>query len=158
MSGRARGWLVVGGAVVVVGLAALLAAGDDAAPQTIDDRVREIASGLRCPVCQNLSVADSPSRLAGEMRTEIETQLLAGRTPEAVRAYFVERYGEWVLLAPPRRGLNLVPWLVPVVGVIAGIAIWLVLVRRRATPAGSTVTSSERARIERELGGLEETG
>ncbi len=149
---------MVGGAVAVVGLAALLAAGDGAAPQTIDDRAREIASGLRCPVCQNLSVADSPSRLAGEMRTEIETQLLAGRTPEAVRAYFVERYGEWVLLAPPRRGLNLVPWLVPVVGVIAGIAIWLVLVRRRATPAGSTVTSGERAAIERELRGLEESG
>ena len=158
MSARARGWLVVGSAAAVVGIAALLAPGGSGAPRTTDDRVHEIASELRCPVCQNLSVADSPSRLAGEMRTEIETQLLAGRTPEQVRAYFVERYGEWVLLAPPRRGLNLVPWLVPVVGVIAGIATWLVLVRRRTAPAGRPVTSGERARIERDLRGIEEPG
>jgi cytochrome c-type biogenesis protein CcmH len=158
MSGRARAWLVVGGAAAVIGLAALLAPGESGAPTTLDDRVHEIASGLRCPVCQNLSVADSPSRLAGEMRTEIEAQLLAGRSPEQVREYFVERYGEWVLLAPPRRGLNLVPWLVPVVGVIAGVAIWLVLVRRRAAPAGQAVSSGERSRIERELRGLEEPG
>ena len=157
MSGRARAWLVVGGAAAVVGLAALLAR-SGGAPSTIDDRVHEIASGLRCPVCQNLSVADSPSRLAGEMRTEIENQLLAGRPPEQVRAYFVERYGEWVLLAPPRRGLNLVPWLVPVIGVIAGIGVWLVLVRRRASPDRQVVTSGERARIERDLRGLEESG
>ncbi|MCI0632870.1 MAG: cytochrome c-type biogenesis protein CcmH [Actinobacteria bacterium] len=158
MSGRARAWLVVGGAAAVIGLAALLAPGGSGGPSTLDDRVHEIAYGLRCPVCQNLSVADSPSRLAGEMRTEIETQLLAGRSPEQVRAYFVERYGEWVLLAPTRRGLNLVPWLVPVVGVIAGTAIWLVLVRRRAAPARQAVSSGERSRIERELRGLEEPG
>ncbi len=158
MSGRARSWLVVGGAILVVGLAALLASGGSDGSPTIDDRVHEIASGLRCPVCQNLSVADSPSRLAGEMRTEIQAQLVAGRSPEQVRAYFVERYGEWVLLAPPRRGLNLVPWLVPVVGVIAGIAIWLVLVRRRSAPDPQAVTSGERARIDYELSGLEEPG
>ena len=126
-------------AIAVVGLAALLASGgSDAEPPTLDERVHEVGAGLRCPVCQNLSVADSPSRLAGEMRTEIETQLRAGRSPDQVRAFFVDRYGEWILLAPPRRGWNLLPWAVPVVGVLAGVALWVVFVRRRAPgpPAG----------------------
>jgi cytochrome c-type biogenesis protein CcmH len=126
-----RPWLLLVGAVAVVVLAAVFAPsgrGDG----TLDDRVREIASGLRCPVCQNLSVADSPSRLAGEMRSEIGAQLEAGRTPDQVRAFFVERYGEWVLLAPTREGLNLLPWLVPIVGVVLGLGTWVYLLRRRS--------------------------
>jgi cytochrome c-type biogenesis protein CcmH len=135
VSGRARSFAVLGGAVVVVGLAALLAAGGDARPATMDERVHEIAAGLRCPVCMNLSVADSPSRLAGEMRSEIESKLRAGERPEEIRAFFVDRYGEWILLEPVRRGLNLIPWLVPVVGLTVGVALWAGLVRRRGEPA-----------------------
>lgn len=130
MSGRARSWLILAAAVAVVIVAAVLAPSGRGG-DSLDDRVREIASGLRCPVCQNLSVADSPSRLAGEMRSEIGAQLEAGRTAAQVRAFFVERYGEWVLLAPTRRGLNLLPWLVPVVGVAAGVVLWISLLRRR---------------------------
>jgi cytochrome c-type biogenesis protein CcmH len=122
--------LALAAAVVVVVLAAVFAPGGRGG-DTPDERVRDIASGLRCPVCQNLSVADSPSRLAGEMRSEIESQLEAGRTPDEVRAFFVERYGEWVLLAPTREGLNLLPWLVPVVGVVLGVGLWVHLLRRR---------------------------
>jgi cytochrome c-type biogenesis protein CcmH len=158
MSPGRRSALLLVAALAVVGLAALLASGGSDEPRTLDDRVHEIASGLRCPVCQNLSVADSPSRLAGEMREEIESQLQGRRSPEQVRAYFVERYGEWVLLAPSRRGLNLLPWLVPVIGVLAGVAIWVSLFRRRVTVEDVATTSSERARIDRELQGLEEPG
>ncbi|HYG72974.1 MAG TPA: cytochrome c-type biogenesis protein CcmH, partial [Actinomycetota bacterium] len=102
-------------AVVVIGVAIAIAAGrgDDAAAVSIDARAQEIAAGLRCPVCQNLSVADSPSRLAGEMRAEIVSRLRAGASPDDVRAYFVDRYGAWILLEPPRHGFDLIPWLVP---------------------------------------------
>jgi cytochrome c-type biogenesis protein CcmH len=122
--------LILLGAVAVVALAAVLAPGGGDAG-TMDDRVREIASGLRCPVCQNLSVADSPSRLAREMRSEIEARLRAGDTPDEVRGFFVTRYGEWVLLAPTREGLNLLPWLVPIAGVFLGLAVWVLILRRR---------------------------
>jgi cytochrome c-type biogenesis protein CcmH len=122
--------LILLGAVAVVALAAVLAPGGGGAG-SMDDRVREIASGLRCPVCQNLSVADSPSRLAREMRSEIEARLRAGDTPDEVRGFFVTRYGEWVLLAPTREGLNLLPWLVPIAGVFLGLAVWVLLLRRR---------------------------
>ena len=121
MSGRTRSFVVIAAAFAVVALAALIASGGSVGHGTLDERVHEIGAGLRCPVCLNLSVADSPSPLAGEMRTEIETQLRAGRTPEQIRAFFVDRYGEWILLSPPRHGWNLLPWAVPIVGLVAGV-------------------------------------
>jgi cytochrome c-type biogenesis protein CcmH len=128
---RARPWVLVAGAVTVVVAATLLASGGAGAEPTVRERAQVLAGELRCPVCQNLSVADSPSRLAGEMRTEIEERLAAGETEQDVRDFFVERYGEWVLLSPTRRGLNLVPWLVPAAALLVGAGMWGVVVRRR---------------------------
>ena len=158
MSGRTRSFVVIAAAIAVVALASLIASGDSGGHQTLDERVHEIGAGLRCPVCQNLSVADSPSKLAGEMRTEIETQLRAGLSPEQIRAFFIDRYGEWILLSPPRRGWNLLPWAVPIVGLVAGVALWVAFVRRRAPRTASEVTATELRRIERELADLEEPG
>lgn len=131
MSRGMRAWVPLALAVAVLGGAVLLATRGDEPPTTIADRAQSIAAELRCPVCQNLSVADSPSRLAGEMRAEIDGQLRAGRTDEEVRSYFVARYGEWVLLEPTREGLNLLPWLLPVAGLLAGLGAWLAVVLRR---------------------------
>lgn len=156
--------LVAAGAVVAAALFVAAAAGHGV--QTIEERTQEVASGLRCPVCQNLSVADSPSGLAGEMRHTIEMQLRAGRSPAQIRAFFVERYGEWVLLEPSRHGLNLVPWLVPILGLAAGG--WLLVRSVGSRPRGSWTPSApahevptrlsaeEHERIERELAALEE--
>lgn len=165
MSGRARSIALIVGAVVVVGLAAVLASARTGRTESLADRAHEIAAGLRCPVCLNLSVADSPSGLAGEMRTEIATRLRAGRSPEQIRSFFVDRYGEWILLEPPRRGLNWVPWAVPVVALVAGVAIWMTAIRRRR-PSGEhhhvdpdpRPTNAERERIDRELADLQEPG
>ena len=165
MSGRARSSALIVGAVVVVGLAALLASTRTGRTESLADRAHEIAAGLRCPVCLNLSVADSPSRLAEEMRTEITTRLRAGQSPEQIRAFFIDRYGEWILLEPPRAGLNWVPWAVPIVALVAGIAIWMMVIRRREPgrdqgPAGTDpdLSRDERERIDRELADLQEPG
>ena len=147
-----RTWLLVVGATVVIVAAALLARGGGE-PATIEDRAQAIAAGLRCPVCQNLSVADSPSRLAGEMRAEVEGQLRAGRTDDEVRAFFVARYGEWVLLEPR----SLLPFLVPIVAVLVGVGAWaVVVVRRRPRAERTEVTDAERRRIDGDLRSLEE--
>ena len=127
-----RALLAIGAAVIVFAVALAVAGGSDGAGASIDARTQAIAAGLRCPVCQNLSVADSPSQLAGEMRTEIADRLRAGATDDEIRAYFVQRYGEWVLLEPPKRGFDLIPWLVPVVGLLVGVGIWFALVRPRS--------------------------
>ena len=102
-----------------------------------DDAVTAVARQLRCVVCQNLSVADSPSEMARQMRDVIREQLATGRTPAEVRQYFVARYGEWVLLAPPVRGFNLLLWGLPFVGLVGGLGLALAAARRwsrRATP------------------------
>ena len=107
-------------------LICLLTLVPQAAPSNLDEEVREIALQLRCPVCQNLSVGDSPSELANEMRGLIREQLQTGKSRTEVMEYFVERYGEWILLAPPKRGFNLVVWVLPFVLIpVGGVAVYL---------------------------------
>jgi cytochrome c-type biogenesis protein CcmH len=94
----------------------------------LDALTRQVASQLRCPVCQGLSLADSPSELALEMKDVVRDQLASGRTPDEVKQYFVAKYGEWILLEPERRGVNLLVYALPVLAVVAGLAvIWLAL-------------------------------
>ena len=129
-----------------------------AAAAPVDERtVHAIALDLRCVVCQSLSVADSPSETANQMRGIIRERLAAGDTPDQVRAYFVERYGQWILLAPPRRGFDLLVWVVPFVALAAGLVLVLAMVRRWSRRARSsraeieTVDDATRARIAREM-------
>ena len=85
-------------------LATLVLLTGAAAAVPVDEKtVHDVAAQLRCVVCQSLSVADSPSETANQMRGIIRERLAAGESPAEVRAYFVEKYGEWILLAPPSR-------------------------------------------------------
>ena len=128
--------------------------GAHAAGSDVEDRVREIASELRCVVCQNLSVADSPSDLAKEMRNVVRDQVQQGKSREEVQAYFVSRYGEYVLLAPPKRGFNLLVWGLPFLAVLAGGGV-VYLVARRWTEQKAedrpTVDPAYAERVRREL-------
>ena len=117
-------------AVAVIGGLLLTFAMHAHADQALEDRVRAIASELRCVVCQNLSVADSPAEMAVQMRDIVREQLQAGKTPDEVRAYFVSKYGEWVLLAPTARGFNLTVWILPFVVLLAGLAFAAWFLRR----------------------------
>ena len=100
------------------------------APPTQADSALEamttvLASELRCPVCQGNSIQDSPSELAQQMRDLIRDQLRSGKTPDEVRAYFVDKYGEWILLAPKAEGLNLIVYIVPFVALlVGGLVVW----------------------------------
>lgn len=120
----------------------------------LEDQVREIASELRCVVCQNLSVADSPSDLAKEMRNLVRELLQQGKSREEIQAYFVSRYGEFVLLAPPKRGFNLLVWGLPFVAIVVGAwGVYLVARRwteRREEPAPA-VDPAYAERVRREL-------
>jgi cytochrome c-type biogenesis protein CcmH len=120
-----------------------------------EDTVHDVASQLRCVVCQSLSVADSPSETAHEMKGIIRERLGAGESPEQVRAYFVEKYGNWILLSPPRQGFNLLVWVVPFAGLGLGLVLVLIVVRRwsrrPAAPAAPPLDPAMRARIRREM-------
>ena len=120
-----------------------------------EDTVHEVAAQLRCVVCQSLSVADSPSETAHEMKDIIRERLVAGESPEQVRAYFVEKYGNWILLSPPRQGFNLLVWVVPFAGLGLGLVLVLIVVRRwsrRPAPTQAPpMDPAMRARIRREM-------
>jgi cytochrome c-type biogenesis protein CcmH len=124
-------------ALVVPALASTLRAQADS---LLDARTAAVASTLRCPVCQGESIQDSPSELAQQMRSVVRDRLRSGESPEQVKAYFVSRYGEWILLEPKMSGLNVLLYAVPVILVIGGLALVVILVRRWTTPADSTVS------------------
>lgn len=96
----------------------------------IEDRTREISTELRCVVCQNLSVADSPSEMAQQMRAVVREQLQAGKTPEQIKEFFVSKYGEWVLLKPKTTGFSALLWILPYAALLIGIIAALWFIRR----------------------------
>ena len=109
--------------VLLLGLAAVAQPGAAPAERTREAEMREIARGLACPVCEGLSVADSPSPLATQMREAILRRLEAGETRDQVVGYFVERYGEGILFEPPKRSFGLLIWWVPVLALLVGGAV-----------------------------------
>lgn len=96
----------------------------------LEEQAQLLAAELRCPVCQNLSVGDSPAEMANQMRELVREKLKNGESPEQIRAYFVSRYGEWILLAPKRQGFNWVAWLLPFGAILGGVGVIGFVVRR----------------------------
>jgi len=97
--------------------------------QTLDQRVHDVASQLKCLVCQGESVADSPATLSLQMRGVIRQQLQSGKSEQEVIQYFVSRYGDRILLSPPWQGLTLLAWLVPIALMIGGVLLLFVVLR-----------------------------
>ncbi|GAC1702656.1 MAG: hypothetical protein NVS9B6_19080 [Candidatus Limnocylindrales bacterium] len=127
-------------ALVLAVVAILAAAGWAARPQTVTDaqRVERISAELRCPVCQGLSVQDSPSETAREMRDQVARRVAEGRSDDAIRAEFRQAYGDWVFLAPSLAGPSGLVWLVPLLLVIGGGAVALGRVRQPPATAANT--------------------
>jgi len=91
--------------------------------KTLDQRVYNVASQLKCPICQYESVADSPSSLAQNMRLVIRQQLQAGKSEQEVTQYFINSYGNQIVWSPPQQGFTLLAWIVPVVLLLGGVVL-----------------------------------
>lgn len=143
-------------ALVVLAVSVVTAGVREAKPASLNEQMYEIASGLRCPVCRNLSVADSPSLLAEEMRSTITQRLRAGQNAEQIRAYFADRYGEWILLDPRGGGVGWVLWLAPPVALIAGLVVVGRVLRSRRPAPVEALSESDREGIMLELSRMPE--
>jgi len=81
---------------------------------------RELMVTLRCVVCQGQSIADSDASMAGDMRALVRSRIAAGETPAVIRAWLVERYGDYVTYDPPLRAATWPLWLAPVALLVLG--------------------------------------
>jgi cytochrome c-type biogenesis protein CcmH len=114
-----------------------------------EQRLKALAEELRCLVCQNQTIADSNAPLAVDLRNQIRGQIAQGASDAQIRAYMVERYGDFVLYSPPFRATTALLWLGPMLLVAGGVAAFALVVRRRraqASPPG--MDASRRSEIE----------
>ncbi|EJL29663.1 protein involved in biosynthesis of c-type cytochromes [Caulobacter sp. AP07] len=142
---------------ILAAVACLAGAAADPADRLPDPaqeaRARAIFREVRCLVCQNESIDDSEAALAGDLRSIVRDQVKQGRNDSQIRAFLVERYGEFVLLKPPFSPGNALLWATPVVALVLGAVLMIVLLRRRAapSPAGEdpeALSQAEEARLQ----------
>jgi cytochrome c-type biogenesis protein CcmH len=149
-------WLPVvalGLVIAVAGIVVTVVTAPGAAP-THAERAAALAAELRCPDCQGLSVADSPTASAREIRRQIDELVAGGATDDEVRAHFVARYGEWIRLAPSSTAL----WLIPFGVLLAGGALlvaWLLRRPRSAAMEDATPTEAQRRAVRDEAEALD---
>ncbi|HEU0003914.1 MAG TPA: cytochrome c-type biogenesis protein CcmH [Ktedonobacteraceae bacterium] len=105
------------------------------ASESLDQREHDVASQLKCPVCQGESVADSPSTISQQMRGVIRQQLQQGQSEQQIIQYFVSRYGNSILWSPPKQGFTMLAWIIPI-AILLGGALLLMLVLRGWLTAG----------------------
>lgn len=141
--------MFIGGAVLAAGanplamehtllVASVSQSAQQLSDSALDARTSAVAGELRCPVCQGVSIQESPSELAGQMRAVVRDQLRTGRTPDQVKAYFVSKYGEWILLEPKPRGFNLIVYALPAAVILGGLGVVVFAVRRWTRAETST--------------------
>ena len=90
-------------------------------------RARALMEELRCLVCQGQSIADSDAEIAGDMRSLVRSRIAAGESPQQIRAWLVERYGDWISYRPTAAPIGWPLWGAPLVLLLIGV----LLIRRR---------------------------
>ena len=118
-------------------------AADD--PQ-LDKRVMELAENLRCLVCQNQTIADSPAELATDLKKQIREKMKQGMSDRDIIDYMVARYGDFVLYRPPLKGTTMLLWFGPLLFLAAGLAALFYRLARRRKNVGMELSDVDRAR------------
>jgi len=120
------------------------------APASVEAQSPEvfaIGEQLRCPVCQGMPIAESPSSMAQDMMQRVRDMHAQGKSREEIFNYFVARYGEWVLLSPRAEGFSLTVWLAPPLALVVGAAIWWWWLRKRTGGPVSPGASAQAPRF-----------
>ncbi len=111
-------------------------------PQPASQRIAYLESVIKCPNCDDLTIAQSSSTPATHLRQLVTTWVGEGRSDGWIEQQVVEHYGSQELLSPPASGLDALAWVLPLVAVLiaAGALTWFLLSRRRVAPAGDIGT------------------
>lgn len=97
----------------------------------VETRMLDIATELRCLVCQNESVAASRADFAADIRELIRNQIKAGRSDAQIQDFLVARYGDFILYRPPLKATTLLLWLGPMLLIVGGFLVLAMTLRRR---------------------------
>jgi cytochrome c-type biogenesis protein CcmH len=117
----------------------------------IEARLKQLSGELRCVVCQNEALSDSPADLADSMRQEIRDLMKAGMSDQQVKDFLTERYGDFVLFRPPFKPLTYLLWVGPFVFLGFGVWVWFIALRARRTFKSAPVSSEKIAAAARLL-------
>ncbi len=114
-------------------------------PSNVDpETFREVAGDLRCPTCTGLSVLDSDAPFSVQIKNEVKEQLASGKSQKDILKFFTDRYGPWILRAPPVEGVNSLAWIIPIVALIFGpLFIWFFVGRGRHDAGRFQVRSTD---------------
>jgi cytochrome c-type biogenesis protein CcmH len=112
----------------------------------LEAQARTLSAELRCLVCQNQSIDDSDAPLAADIRKLIRERIARGESNDAVRAFLVSRYGNFILLKPPFELATVLLWLSGPLTLALG-ALSVYLVRRRAPPPPPPLSAEEEKRL-----------
>lgn len=123
-------------AVVTIALAAIVVVGLIQGDKSDEDRARAIGSRVKCPVCQGVAIADSPSETARAMMDVVEERIADGWSDNQIIDYFSERYTDSIVIDPPFSGNTLMVWLLPILAVVAGV--FMIFTRRKAPATKSS--------------------
>ncbi|MEJ5114292.1 cytochrome c-type biogenesis protein [Erwinia billingiae] len=96
-----------------------------------EQQYRHLTESLRCPKCQNNSIADSNAMIASDMRLKVYELLQNGQTPDQVKQYMVARYGNFVTYEPPVMPSTLILWAGPALFVIIGAMVIVLRSKKR---------------------------
>ncbi|AWH87865.1 cytochrome c-type biogenesis protein [Limnobaculum parvum] len=120
-----------------------------------EQQFRELTGQLRCPKCQNNSIADSNAPIATDMREKVYELMEQGQSRQDIINYMVARYGNFVTYEPPVTPATIFLWLVPVLCVVIGAGAIVMLSRRRKVSASwaepETLSEQEKARLQQLL-------
>jgi cytochrome c-type biogenesis protein CcmH len=111
----------------------------------IEQRMVNLASDLRCLVCQNESLAGSHAELAEDLRKEIRVQMKAGKSDKEVISYLTTRYGDFVLYRPPFKPVTYLLWLGPLLFLGIGLGVWYTTLKKRRALKDQPVDESQLA-------------
>ena len=142
-------WVALAVAVVV---ALAVGARPVSPPLSPAQQARQIDSAVRCPSCAGISAAQSNASTAVAIRRIVRERVDAGQSASEIEAFLVSRYGESILLTPPSGGVDVLIWLLPLLGGIAALAgLGITFVRRSRATSIPEVTDDERAAVETAL-------
>tara|TARA_Y100000996_G_C22010722_1_gene432615 strand:- start:26 stop:346 length:321 start_codon:yes stop_codon:yes gene_type:complete len=88
--------------------------------QEEENRALSIAESFRCPTCKFVSIADSDTPISNEIYEVILDMVLEGKTDSEIRDYLIERYGDWIVFEPPKKGIHQIIWYLPFAFCVGG--------------------------------------